>query len=178
MGGTLVVQVLRGSQDKRVLELGLDQLSTYGLLRQSSKAAVNDWVDCLESQGYLRTNPSHSTLELTDRAGEVLFSGKRVEMPVRKAKEATAPAAKTVPAPAEADEGLVDYLKSVRMDIAREERVPAYIVFSNATLMGMARKRPHTQAEFLEVSGVGAMKAERYGGRFLEAIRTYEEKVT
>ena len=178
VGGTLVVQVLRGSQDKRVLELGLDQLSTYGLLRQSSKAAVNDWVDCLESQGYLRTNPSHSTLELTDRAGEVLFSGKRVEMPVRKAKEATAPAAKTVPAPAEADEGLADYLKSVRMDIAREERVPAYIVFSNATLMDMARKRPHTQAEFLEVSGVGAMKAERYGGRFLEAIRTYEEKVT
>ena len=44
--------------------------------------------------------------------------------------------------------------------------------------MDMARKRPHTQAEFLEVSGVGAMKAERYGGRFLEAIRTYEEKVT
>ena len=66
-------------------------------------------------------------------------------------------------------------LKFVRYQIAQEEGVPLYIIFSNATLADMAEKRPHTMDEFLEVSGVGQAKASRYGKAFLEAIEEYEE---
>ena len=73
-------------------------------------------------------------------------------------------------------EDLFAALKAERMRIAQEEGVPAYIVFSNAALADMAARAPRTMAEFLEVSGVGAVKAERYGARFLAAIAAHEQK--
>ena len=72
-------------------------------------------------------------------------------------------------------EDLFSALKSVRTQIAREENVPAYIVFSNATLTDMAAKAPRTMAEFLEVSGVGEVKAARYGEIFLKTIAAHNE---
>ena len=72
------------------------------------------------------------------------------------------------------DESLYETLRSQRTELAQKESVPAYVVFSNATLMDMAQKKPHTMAEFLDVSGVGQMKAKRYGKAFLEAIRIWE----
>ena len=62
------------------------------------------------------------------------------------------------------------------MDLAKSEGVPAYVVFSNAALADMASKRPHTLQEFLDVSGVGEYKAERYGRAFLDAIQKWEEE--
>ena len=72
--------------------------------------------------------------------------------------------------------GLLEELKALRMKLAREENVPAYIVFSNATLQDMAEKAPTTMDAFLEVSGVGKYKAERYGAEFLNAIREYASR--
>lgn len=72
--------------------------------------------------------------------------------------------------------GLFAALKAVRMTIARQENVPAYVVFSNATLMDMADKAPCSMVEFLEVSGVGEVKAERYGQTFLDAIIAYQQE--
>lgn len=72
--------------------------------------------------------------------------------------------------------GLYDALRSERMRIALAEGVPAYVVFSNAALADMAARRPRSMAEFLEVSGVGEVKAQRYGEAFLRAIRAYEER--
>jgi superfamily II DNA helicase RecQ len=73
------------------------------------------------------------------------------------------------------DEALLGKLKELRREIAKAASVPAYIVFSDASLRDMCRKRPVTGAAFLEVSGVGEVKRERYGEAFTKLIREYEE---
>ena len=180
VGKTLIVQTLRGSRDRRVLQLGLDTLSTYGLMRQLSAEKVRGYLDFLEAEGYLQTNPDHFTLEPTAAASAVLFGGREVSMPVRldqspeneektvRRREPSLPAAQA--------EALFETLRASRAQIAREESVPAYIVFSNAALADMAAKAPGTMAEFLQVSGVGAVKAARYGERFLRVIVDHREK--
>ena len=178
VGKALIVQTLRGSRDQRVLALGLDELSTYGLMNRLPAAQVRAYLDFLESEGYVRTNPLHSTLEPSPAAASVLFHGEQVTMPVRsdptpKRAEKGRRKKSSVPAAAQAED-LLAALKAVRTAIAQEENVPAYIVFSNAALTDMAAKAPRTRAEFLEVSGVGEVKAERYADRFLAAIAAYE----
>lgn len=180
VGKTLIIQTLRGSRDQRVLELGLDTLSTYGLMKALSAEQVRTYIDYLESEGYLRTNSSHFTLEPGESASAVLFGGRQVLMPVRTDRSPTGPEksrrGKVRPAPAEGSEDLFSALKAVRTRIAQEENVPAYLVFSNATLTDMAAKAPRTMEEFLEVSGVGEVKAARYGEAFLNEIAAHEER--
>lgn len=175
VGATLIVHVLRGSKAKRVLELGLDRLSTYGLMQRVPTVRVREYLDFLELEGYVRTESVHATLELTPKAADVLFGNVTVEMPVRCTPEAPKQRRKkAVALPADTSAELLDVLKSVRTRLAQEENVPAYIVFSNATLADMVAKRPHTVEEFLEVNGVGARKSERYADAFLTAIRSYD----
>lgn len=83
LGAGLVIQVLRGSRSQRVRELGLDRLSTYGLMKDVPRERVQTILDFLESKGYLRTHPVHRGVHLTGQAREVLFDGVRVELPVR-----------------------------------------------------------------------------------------------
>jgi ATP-dependent DNA helicase RecQ len=177
VGKTLIVQTLRASRDQRVLALGLDGLSTYGLMRTFSAGQVREIIDFLELEGYLYANPLHSTLEPTKAASAVLFHGQKLFMPVREDQGTLRRRRKGAPvSAAEETEDLFSALKAVRTQIAQEENVPAYIVFSNATLMDMADKAPDTIEELLEVSGVGEVKAARYGVRFLEAIAAYKEE--
>ena len=181
VGKTLIVQTLRGSRDRRLLQLGLDRLSTYGLMQRLSAEKVLAMIDRLEEAGYLRTNAQHFTLEPTAAANGVLFGGEKIAMPVhlepaaqsgekkRRRKSAAASA------PTTGTDGLFAALKAERTRLAAAEGVPAYVVFSNATLADMAAKAPHTMEDFLEVSGVGEIKAARYGEAFLKAIAAYEE---
>ena len=188
VGTALIVRVLRGSRDKRIKELELDGLSTYGLLRTVSRERVRQYIERLEAEGYLVTEAEHSTLRLTARAGEVLFRGRPVTLTLRAEEQpepqperrsrrdrAERPPRSRPAASAQTDGELMTALKFVRYQIAQEEGVPLYIIFSNATLADMAEKRPHTMDEFLEVSGVGQAKASRYGKAFLDAIEEYEE---
>ena len=180
VGKTLLVQVLRGSRNQRVADLGLDQLSTYGLMRQLPAEQVRTLMDFLESEGYLRTNPLHATLEPTPAAAKILFQGKNLSMPVQKDRAGEARRAgrkKTaVHSPAPEAEDLFSALRAVRTRLAQEENVPAYVVFSNATLADMAEKAPRTMDEFLDVTGVGEVKAARYGEEFLRAIAEYQDQ--
>ena len=175
VGRTLIIQVLRGSREARVLELGLDKLSTYGLLRGSSAEGLYALVDRLEELGCLRTEPKHHVLELTPEAGDVLFRGAKVEMYLRRTAPRAKPARKkraasSLPA---AGGDIYSALRALRMQIAAEEGVPPYVVFSNATLEDMAVRMPKDMDEFLRVSGVGERKAKKYGERFLAAIAKY-----
>lgn len=177
VGATLIASTLRGTSDQRVLKLGLDKLSTYGLLRTVPRPALQAYIDYLETSGYVAINPLHATLEPTERAGNVLFRGEKVTMPV-KAENVSEPSTKKgKQKTATPDEDrLLATLKATRTRLAQEEGVPAYIVFSNASLADMATKVPHTMAEFLEVSGVGEVKASRYGEAFLNAISEFERE--
>lgn len=175
VGASLIIQVLRGSQDRRVRDLGLDQLSTYGLMREDSRERVRAWLDCLEAGGSVYTEPEHSTLRPGSRAGAVLFHGEKVFMLSRIERRAEPlPERKKAPVPAvPPDESLISALKAERTRLARQEGVPPYIIFSNAVLADMAARAPRTEEEFLEVSGVGQIKARRYGAAFLAVIADY-----
>ena len=135
------------------------------------RAEIREMISALENQGYIMTHPDRGDLNLTDKAREVLFHGEKVKMLVRKKKREKSRKEDASSNPNTA--GLLEELKALRLTLAKEENMPAYIVFSNATLKDMAQKAPVTMAEFLAVSGVGKFKAERYGQRFLTAIKKY-----
>lgn len=160
VGKTLLIQVL---------QLRLDKLPTYGLLAELPESAVRARVEYLEMEGYLKTDPDHGALLLTPQAREVLFRGKTLTMPVRIEQEERAKAGALPPA----DADLFQALRATRAQIARRRGVPAYVVFSDATLTDMARRAPRTMADFLEVSGVGQTKARQYGEAFLETIAAH-----
>ncbi|MEY8419736.1 DNA helicase RecQ [Oscillospiraceae bacterium 44-5] len=172
VGKTLIVQVLRGSRDQRVRDLGLDKLSTFGLMAQLSAGRVRELMEYLELEGFLRTNPAHSTLEPAGKARSLLFAGERLSMPLRKDRVREKRAASQGTALSEAgEERLLAALRTLRARLAQAEGVPAYIVFSNAALASMARRAPRTMEAFLEVSGVGRVKAAKYGEAFLRVIQ-------
>ena len=172
VGINLIGRTLRGSRDKRILELGLDQLSTYGLLKNRPRSDIHAMIDHLEAEGYLQSEQEHQTIQLAAAAAEVLYRGKKVEMKVEvEPKEIVPTAAVTKMTGEEAE--LFDVLKELRAKLAKEAGVPAYVVFSNATLTDMAKKVPKTMSEFRRVSGVGELKAAGYGTAFLKRIRRY-----
>ncbi len=176
VGKTLIVRTLRGSRDARVLQLGLDRVSTYGLLAKVPAAQIRTWMDHLELEGCLRVDGTHDTLEVTGKARGILFQGETVSLPVRADRQPERSRRRKAAAIPPAEDGLYDALRSERMRIAQAEGVPAYVVFSNAALADMAARRPRSLAEFLEVSGVGEVKAQRYGEAFLQTIRAFEER--
>ncbi|MDR0490162.1 MAG: DNA helicase RecQ [Oscillospiraceae bacterium] len=174
VGATLIVRCLRGSADKRLLELGLDKLTTYGLMRAISKHQIRRYIEHLESVGYISTDSVFGGVDLAPAAGDVLFRGKEVHMPEREVPAETKRRdRKAATVDLEGDADLFSALKTLRSKIASQEKLPAYIVFSNANLADMARKAPKTMDEFMGVSGVGRAKAARYGEAFLAAIALY-----
>ena len=176
LGAALIIQHLRGSREQRVLQLGLDKLPTYGVMKEVDRAQVRAYVDCLLEQGYLYSDGTdYPVLRVTPKAKPVLFHGERVTCLSRKQTRAERAASKpAAPVPIQADAGLLDALRSVRSRLAASGGVPAYVVFSNASLADMAARQPASMEEFLEVSGVGEVKAQRYGRDFLEAIAEWK----
>ncbi|MDD5937655.1 MAG: HRDC domain-containing protein, partial [Clostridiales bacterium] len=178
VGPVLVSRVLRGSRDKRVLELGLDTVTTYGLMRETPGARVKEYLDYLEAQGYTRVDPDHGALRITPAARGVLFHGERVSMPLPRETK-TAERVRRARGEAEPltgeEERLFTTLKDLRYRLAQKEGVPPFVIFSNASLRDMAVRKPRSMAAFLQVSGVGETKARKYGPAFLPAIQGQEE---
>ena len=177
LGVTFVVRVLHGSKEKRIVELKLDRLSTYGIMHDIPRSQIREMIATLENQGYVLTHSTRGDLSLTSKACEVLFHGENVKMLVR-AKEEDVTKKKNRQTGSSSTDGLLEELKALRSKLAKEENIPAYIVFSNATLHDMAIKEPVTIDEFLGVSGVGKYKAERYGEAFIAAIQKYKGGVS
>ena len=175
VGINLLGNVLRGSKSKRVLELSLDTLSTYGLLKEKSRSDIHAMIDHLEAEGYLITDTEFQTIGLTPTAGQDLYRGNQVQMKVEVEPEVpeTAPAYTKLDLK---DSDLFDVLKELRSILAKEANIPAYVVFSNATLTDMAKKKPKTMSEFRKVSGVGEIKAAWYGTAFLNCIKQYYDE--
>lgn len=173
MGPAAVVRVLRGSKDKRLLQLGLDGLSTYGLMSSTDRDSLNDMVQVLISRKYLSVSDIHGGITLTDKAKDVLFHDERVKMIEHVGEDAEKPRISKPVDIGREDGDLLAVLKTLRNRIAADEQIPAYIIFSNATLIDMAAKAPKTMAAFLRVSGVGTYKARRYGRIFLDEIKRY-----
>ena len=172
VGASLICQTLRGSRAARVRELGLDTLPTYGLMRSLPVPRIRELLELLEAEGYVQTDPVYGGIDTTPLAGQVLFHGQTVEVPVKQSPLHEKPVRLAAEKP---DEALLGELKALRLQLAHAEDVPAYIILTNAALADMAAKRPHTMQELLAVSGVGKAKAARYGEAFLNAVRQFEE---
>ena len=184
VGASMIVDVLRGSRGEKVLSRGFDTLSTYGIMADAPTARVRAILDELVFLGVLaRTGGDYPTIGLTEESGPFLRREGRWEDPlVLKVAKGTPRTPRVPTAPAKtraatdvseldaAGQELYARLTTLRGELAREQGVPAYFIFSNATLVDMCAKRPHTLEEFLGVSGVGAKKAQSYGEIFLEAI--------
>ena len=174
VGTALLGNVLRGSRNKRVQELRLDEISTYGLLKDKTRSEIHAMFDHLEGEGYLHTEQEHQSVCLTPAAGDILYRGKAVSMLVEQEEEA--PASGVVKVSGD-DAELLDILKELRLELAKKAEIPAFMVFSNATLADMAKKKPKTMGQFKRVSGVGEIKAAWYGEPFLKCIREYLDEI-
>ncbi len=161
-----LARTLRGSRDREILELGLQNLSTYGLMADRSRTEVTSMIEHLEGEGYLRREGEG--LVLAETAGEVLFRGKPVKQLIRTEKQEEQEDSLS---PTEAD--LFDALKALRARLAGKAGIAPYMVFSNATLKDMAQKQPTTMLAFKRVSGVGELKAKWYAKDFLRCIQTF-----
>ena len=177
LGVTLIVRVLHGSKEKRITDLQLDRLSTYGIMRNIPRTKIRDMIAALEAQEYILTNVNQGDINLTSKAANVLFHEEKVKMLVRTEEKMTS-IEKTYPTRTSVETGLLEELKMLRLELAKEENVPAYVIFSNATLQDMVMKEPVTMEEFLRVSGVGKYKAEHYGKAFIAAIQKYKGGVS
>jgi len=171
-GGGYTAAVLTGSSDKRILENNHDSLSTYALLSEHSKHTVHDWIEQLEGQAYIEKVGEYNVLNVTEKGWHVLkgYETPRLLRPAQKPAKVSKAAKDSWDG---VDKGLFEVLRKLRAAIARKRAVPAYIVFGDAALRDMARRRPSNPERFIEVKGVGDKKRRQYGKVVLAAIRDY-----
>ena len=167
LGAATVIDALRGSESERVLRHRLERADGYGRLRSVSAARLRAIFNHLTAAGYLeQAAGQYPTLSLGAPALEFLEYGGTVTL--RVAREA--PRAHESTAALPADMALFERLKELRLKFAKRAGVPAFVIFTDATLRAMSAQKPRTMAEFLKVPGVGGKKADAYGKAFLERI--------
>ncbi|NLB83071.1 MAG: DNA helicase RecQ [Synergistaceae bacterium] len=170
-GMKVLLTTLRGVADKTVSAFGLSALSTWGIMRDWPEKKLRELIHYLAAEDLLAlSEDEYSRVILTSSSREVLFSGEKVSMK-RPAKafvprEEAKKTAKTA-----SDPVLFEKLRTLRKAIADEQVVPAFVVFTDATLRSMCDLLPSTEEEMLAVSGVGKAKLEKYGRAFLKVLR-------
>lgn len=177
-GAIHVIEVLRGSQNERVISLAHDKLSTWGIGKELSNEEWRAILRQLVARGYLDVDPEgFGTLRLTDQCRAILRGEERLTL--RREKQAVGSTAFSSARRKHqdiepADRQLWEALRSCRKRLADEHGVPPYVIFNDATLRDMMEQRPTTASAMLSVSGVGDVKLERFGEEFLEVIREFE----
>lgn len=170
-GQSMISGILRGSKDKRIIQKGLNELSTYGIMQNYSDRAIRQMIACLEEKKYLRiSDGEYPVLELTNRSIDVLKGRVNIKTVIAKNQTVVQNGSKQR---SRADEGLYERLKALRLKIARTESVPAFVIFTDASLQDMCEIVPRSREEFLTVSGVGEKKADKYAKKFLKEIENY-----
>ena len=175
-GKATVARVLCGQADAKLRERGLDKLSAFGAMKAEGEANVRAMIDELIAGDVLTvTAGDYPLLREGAYARDVL----RGDMPIRMAllpTDAAPELKRRVKQKTFVNHGLYDRLADLRKEIAMDQNVPPFIIFTNATLKDMAAKAPHTRAQMLRVAGVGEGKMQRYGDVFLREIEAFEEE--
>jgi len=162
-GTSLIAEVLRGSKNKKVLDLGFNKLSTYGIIKQYTVKEIRDLINVLTAEEYLSlADGQFPVVHLKDKAVAVLRNEEKVYQKVEKKK-----------AKAVKDTGLFEILKVLRKDISEREKVPPYIVFADSALREMSEYFPINEKEMLNIKGVGESKLSKYGEEFIGVIKKY-----
>ena len=174
-GAGYISQVLRGARPKRVLELGHDRLSVYGVARDFTDDGIKEIIGGLMERGLLAKQAGeYPILNITDDGWRFLRSRDTLSLPepTQDVREVPGAAAKMV----QYDRDLFQKLRELRRQIAADRRVPPYIVFGDAALQQMAYYVPQSRESFLRISGVGETKLAQFGDRFLSVIRSHESE--
>ncbi|MDB5121379.1 MAG: helicase RecQ [Sphingobacteriales bacterium] len=179
-GVTMLIDVLRGSRKAEILAAGYDKLKTHGAGSDIHQSDWQRYLMQLLNVGVLElAYDENFALKITPKGKDILFGRSKIELTVlpailpkekpevEKRIRATKP---SVPL-----EDLFTILRKLRQEFAQKEQVPAYIIFSDATLQAMVNAKPTNQFEMLQVSGVGEHKYHKYGQAFLDAIDDYLE---
>ena len=173
-GAGTIVAALCGADSEKTRKFRLDRIGTYGALSQFTQREVQERIRFLVDEGILvLSQGQYPILDLGERAEAVAYSDSPLLMKTVK-DERPAPAGKKALAELDSRQAaLFERLRTLRAKLARQQGVPAYVVFSDKTLREMAVEQPTTRQAFLAISGVGAGKEERYGKVFLETLRDF-----
>lgn len=174
VGKALLCRILTGSKDKRIFEEGYNTLSTYGIMSDTPRANVRDIIGYLEGEGYFEVCGEYSVCVLTPKADEFIRTRGTLLMrtPKRAAKKIAPPLSKKSAGEHKNPE-LFERLKALRKKISAGLGVPPYVVFSDAVLWELCARLPQRYEELFDISGIGTIKAERYGRKFLAVINDF-----
>ena len=179
-GTAHIIDVLRGTLTDKVAKAGHNRLPTFGMGRNLKKDEWQSLIRQLVAAGFLRLDiQRYGGLALTDQGRELLRGAARFDYRKDSLRRAGQKAKKTAAADGSTaltatEQALLSRLKALRLAAATERRVPAYLIFSDRTLVDMARRKPASVAEFAEVHGVGAAKLRNFAERFLAEIAAAE----
>lgn len=169
-GKTVICDVLKGSKSEKILKAELNNQSTYGIMKEVAARHIFGTIDFLAEKEYISADNETEVLKLLPKSRDVLFGRERLVM---KKVENSEKVVKTHRPEVPVNSELLDALKALRKGIASKKSVPAYVIFTDATLIDMCKKCPETPDEMLEVSGVGRTKLEKFGKQFLEEIAKF-----
>ncbi|WP_238948013.1 DNA helicase RecQ [Clostridium sp. YIM B02569] len=162
----MLVDVLRGSKNKKVIQFHFNELSTYGLMKEYSAEDLKNFINTLISHGYINVvEGTYPVLSLNDRSRRVLTSQEKVQLKEFRVEKK-----------ASEDNELFEILRNLRQELAKENNVPPYIIFGDVTLKEMTANYPISKYEMLKVSGVGEVKYNKYGKVFEDVIRNFVEE--
>ncbi len=173
-GMMYLIDVLTGKDEARIQQQGHDKLALFGLGQAHSKAWWRRVFRQLISQAHLlQSDDTYKTLCLSEKCRSLLKGTDRFFMRELQKQAKTAGTA-AQPDLTQPDLQLLQALKQLRTDLATEQGVPPYVIFSDASLLEMVRKRPANEEKFMYISGVGEYKLKKYGAQFLQVIASHQ----
>ncbi|WP_059051593.1 DNA helicase RecQ [Paenibacillus senegalimassiliensis] len=179
-GVSLVASVLKGSQNKKVLQYGFEKLPTYGMLRTQTEKQISELINVFIAEGYLALSEGqYPVVRLQPLAVEVLKSREQVMLRAPEPTAANRPSGSSRrrsydDGPSAVNETVFEQLRLIRRDLAEKEHVPSYIIFNDATLREMSVVCPTREADMLKIKGVGEVKYRKYGKPFLDFFQNME----
>ncbi|MBK6901668.1 MAG: DNA helicase RecQ [Saprospirales bacterium] len=174
-GMNLIIDILRGSGKQEIIDRGYDRIRTFGAGRDISYIDWRQYFEQFLNQGLVEVaHEAFGQLRLTPAGKEVLFNGRSVEMvQARAIREKQAKPQRAAAKGEQVREGLFQILKALRLEIARKNGIPPYLVFNDATLEEMAKEKPLTDEDLRQITGVGDRKLHLYGNQFMDLIRSF-----
>lgn len=180
-GKNIIMDTVLGAKTARLEEIGASEYKSYGVLESSNKTLLRRLIEELLLEGYIQTG-EYQVLKLGDISKLKLKDTKVLvkitdEDKVTNRKLKPKKNIKGMDSLTSSGFKLFDKLKELRLEIAREEKMPPYIVFNDKTLIDMCAKMPITKSDMLNVLGVGENKYGKYGERFIAVIKEYAKQL-
>jgi len=166
-GAGMIIDILCGNETDRIKERKLNELSVYGIMKDTPKAQLEGLIKELDEQSLLNiTDDQYHVLKADPSCASVLKGETKVIRMIRRDSAVTV---------SSSADPLTAALRKLRKMLAESEKVPAYVVFPDATLRMIAEKKPQTKGQLKEIQGMGKRKVNKYGARIIRTVKEYTE---